>query len=222
MPRVDQSTINWAVYEDNTEYAGMAQATLPNLTALTQSISGAGIAGNVDAVILGHFDAMSMTLNYRTMTEQAVRLSEPRRHNIDLRYAVQDEDPVAAAVQIRAIKHILVVIPKTHTPGYCCPGYPGERYRRVRRALLGHLYRRQESPRDRPAELYLPDRWHRLPGRCPQGPGQVICPARSADPACSCVTDGSHIYDNTPCWSANYRQVRYARREALSGHFFEE
>lgn len=38
MPRVDQSTINWAVYEDNTEYAGMAQATLPNLTALTQSI----------------------------------------------------------------------------------------------------------------------------------------------------------------------------------------
>lgn len=49
MPRVDQSTINWAVYEDNTEYAGMAQATLPNLTALTQSISGAGIAGNVDA-----------------------------------------------------------------------------------------------------------------------------------------------------------------------------
>ena len=75
MPRVDQSTINWAVYEDNTEYAGMAQATLPNLTALTQSISGAGIAGNVDAVILGHFDAMSMTLNYRTMTEQACALN---------------------------------------------------------------------------------------------------------------------------------------------------
>ena len=96
MPRVDQSTINWAVYEDNTEYAGMAQATLPNLTALTQSISGAGIAGNVDAVILGHFDAMSMTLNY----------------------------PVAAAVQIRAIKHILVVIPKTHTPGTVAPATP--------------------------------------------------------------------------------------------------
>lgn len=124
MPRVDQSTINWAVYEDNTEYAGMAQATLPNLTALTQSISGAGIAGNVDAVIMGHFDAMSMTLNYRTMTEQAVRLSEPRRHNIDLRYAVQDEDPVAAAVQVRAIKHILVVIPKTHTPGTVAPATP--------------------------------------------------------------------------------------------------
>lgn len=110
----------------------MAQATLPNLTALTQSISGAGIAGNVDAVILGHFDAMSMTLNYRTMTEQAVRLSEPRRHNIDLRYAVQDEDPVAAAVQVRAIKHILVVIPKTHTPRVPLPRLP----RRTARASL--------------------------------------------------------------------------------------
>ena len=124
MPRVDKSTINWAVYEDNTEYAGMAQATLPNLTALTKSISGAGIAGNVDAVILGHFDAMSMTLNYRTMTEQSVRRSEPRRHNIDLRYAVQDEDPVAAAVQVRAIKHNLVVFFLLHTPVFAAPATP--------------------------------------------------------------------------------------------------
>lgn len=37
---------------------------------------------------------------------------------------MQDEDPVAAAVQIRAIKHILVVIPKTHTPGTVAPATP--------------------------------------------------------------------------------------------------
>ena len=44
---MDQSIINFKVYEDSVEYVGMAQATLPDLTALTQSISGAGIAGNV-------------------------------------------------------------------------------------------------------------------------------------------------------------------------------
>lgn len=42
---MDQSIINFKVYEDSVEYVGMAQATLPDLTALTQSISGAGIAG---------------------------------------------------------------------------------------------------------------------------------------------------------------------------------
>ena len=59
---MDQSIINFKVYEDSVEYVGMAQATLPDLTALTQSISGAGIAGNVEAVILGHFDAMTLGL----------------------------------------------------------------------------------------------------------------------------------------------------------------
>ena len=180
MPRVDQSTINWAVYEDNTEYAGMAQATLPNLTALTQSISGAGIAGNVDAVIMGHFDAMSMTLNYRTMTEQAVRLSEPRRHNIDLRYAVQDEDPVAAAVQVRAIKHILVVIPKTHTPGTVAPATP-EGARPDRPPAAGTIWHRispSRVPRTamRTASSRAPNSSPRPP-RC-STPGTMIATAR--------------------------------------------
>ena len=75
---MDQSIINFKVYEDSVEYVGMAQATLPDLTALTQSISGAGIAGNVESVILGHFDAMTLGLNFRTVTDQSVKLSEPR------------------------------------------------------------------------------------------------------------------------------------------------
>ena len=32
---MDQSIINFKVYEDSVEYVGMAQATLPDLTALT-------------------------------------------------------------------------------------------------------------------------------------------------------------------------------------------
>lgn len=38
---IDQSIINFAVYEDSIEYAGMAKVTLPDVTFLTQSISGA-------------------------------------------------------------------------------------------------------------------------------------------------------------------------------------
>ena len=101
---MDQSIINFKVYEDSVEYVGMAQATLPDLTALTQSISGAGIAGNVESVILGHFDAMTLGLNFRTVTDQSVKLSEPRRHTIDLRVAQQDEDVVAGKVVVRADK----------------------------------------------------------------------------------------------------------------------
>lgn len=121
---MDQSVINFAVYEDSTEYVGMAKATLPDLTALTQSISGAGIAGNVDAVILGHFEAMTLGLSFRTTTSQVIKLAEPRRHTIDLRVAQQSEDPVAGQVKVNSVKHVLVVVPKSTKGGTIAPASP--------------------------------------------------------------------------------------------------
>ena len=124
MPNFDESVINFAVYEDSVEYVGMAGVTLPNLAAIVQTLSGAGIAGNVEVPVLGHYDAMSLTLNFRTTTEHSVRLSEPRRHNIDLRMAQQIEDTVAGEVKVQSIKHVLVVVPKTDTGGTVAPAAP--------------------------------------------------------------------------------------------------
>ena len=89
-----------------------------------QTLSGAGIAGNVEVPVLGHYDVMSLTLNFRTTTEHSVRLSEPRRHNIDLRMAQQIEDTVAGEVKVQSIKHVLVVVPKTDTGGTVAPAAP--------------------------------------------------------------------------------------------------
>lgn len=124
MPNFDESVINFAVYEDSVEYVGMAGVTLPNLAAIVQTLSGAGIAGNVEVPVLGHYDVMSLTLNFRTTTEHSVRLSEPRRHNIDLRMAQQIEDTVAGEVKVQSIKHVLVVVPKTDTGGTIAPAAP--------------------------------------------------------------------------------------------------
>ena len=120
----DESVINFAVYEDSVEYVGMAGVTLPNLAAIVQTLSGAGIGGNVEVPVLGHYDVMSLTLNFRTTTEHSVRLSEPRRHNIDLRMAQQIEDTVAGEVKVQSIKHVLVVVPKTDTGGTVAPAAP--------------------------------------------------------------------------------------------------
>ena len=124
MPNFDESVINFAVYEDSVEYVGMAGVTLPNLAAIVQTLSGAGIAGNVEVPVLGHYDVMSLTLNFRTTTEHSVRLSEPRPHNIDLRMAQQIEDTVAGEVKVQSIKHVLVVVPKTDTGGTVAPAAP--------------------------------------------------------------------------------------------------
>lgn len=121
---MDQSVINFSVYEDGVEYLGMADVSMPDVNHLTQSLSGAGIAGNVEAVILGHIDAMTLSMNFRTMTPQCVRLSEPRRHNIDLRVAQQEEDPVAGELKAVAVKHVMVVVPKSLKGGTVSPAAP--------------------------------------------------------------------------------------------------
>ena len=111
---IDQSVINFAVYEDSVEYLGMSKATLPDVTFLTQSIS----------VILGHLEAMTLGLEFRTTTPQSVRLSELRRHSIDLRVANQYEDPVSGVVEARKEKHIFVVVPKSTKGGTIAPATP--------------------------------------------------------------------------------------------------
>lgn len=121
---MDQSTINFAIYEDGKEFLGMAKVTLPDLTALTQSVSGAGIGGNMDAIIIGHYDAMTLGLNFRTTTEASISLAQPRRHNLDLRVAQQDYDTVGGALTVRKVKHVFVVVPKSTKGGTVAPASP--------------------------------------------------------------------------------------------------
>ena len=121
---MDQTNINFAVYEDGQEYLGMASVTMPTLTNLVQSINGAGIAGNIEAIVLGHMDAMTLGLNFRTTTPASIRLSEPRRHQIDLRVAQQEEDPVNNTINAVAEKHVFVVMPKNHNVGQIAPASP--------------------------------------------------------------------------------------------------
>ena len=67
---------------------------------------------------------MTLGLNFRNTTKQVIKLAEPRRHNIDLRVARQDEDPVAGAVEIHSTKHVFVVVPKSTKGGTVAPASP--------------------------------------------------------------------------------------------------
>ena len=111
--KIQETVINFAVYEDKTEFMGIASVQLPDLTALSQQISGAGIAGNIEA--------MTCTINFRTTTTAALKLSEPRRHNLDIRVANQVEDTVAGKVAAQSVKHVLVVLPKKDGGGTLAP-----------------------------------------------------------------------------------------------------
>lgn len=121
---MDQAYTNFAIFLDGVEYLGMASVTLPNLTALTQTISGAGLSGNVEAVIQGHFDAMSMTLNFQTTTKDSIKISAPSAHTIELRADQQYYDAITSTIKHRKEKHVLTIMPKAHSIGTIAPASP--------------------------------------------------------------------------------------------------
>ena len=78
--KIENGVTNFAVYEDATEYYGMAEVTLPEITQISEEVKGAGIAGTLDGTFVGHLEAMSLTLNFRSVTTDAIKLAEPRKH----------------------------------------------------------------------------------------------------------------------------------------------
>ena len=93
MGMVDQAVINFACYEDAKDFLGLASVTLPDVDFIVATVSGAGIAGNVEAPIIGHMNAMTAQLKFRTFSAESLKLLEPREHNIDLRAPQQVYDP---------------------------------------------------------------------------------------------------------------------------------
>ena len=124
--RVDQTIINFQVYENATEYFGMAEVTLPEVSNIVTDVKGAGLSGTFEGVVLGHLEPMTLTLNFRTVTRDAIRLFEPYDHHIDLRVAQQDKDPVSGRQVVTAVKHVFVCQPKKFNPGKVAPATPAD------------------------------------------------------------------------------------------------
>lgn len=119
--KVDNGVTNFAVYEDATEYYGMAEVGLPEVSQMTEEIKGAGISGAFNAAFVGMMEAMTLTLNFRSVTADAIKLLKPQNHQLDLRAAQQYRDNASGKYVHQAVKHVLIVSPTKYTPGKLAP-----------------------------------------------------------------------------------------------------
>ena len=69
---------------------------------------------------------MNAPLNFRTVTPYAIRLNEPRNHQLDLRASQQYWDNVAGKHVQQAVKHVLMVTPTKFAPGKLAPAASAE------------------------------------------------------------------------------------------------
>jgi P2 family phage contractile tail tube protein len=112
MAYFDETTHSWAIFKDKTEFLGVADVALPDITFMTDEIKGAGLGGKMSATIAGMTEAMTTTLNWRNTTKDTMSLAAPDVHNLELRQVQQGRNSQSQAVMESNIKYIMRVKPK--------------------------------------------------------------------------------------------------------------
>lgn len=128
MPKVNpipDKVVNFNVYNDEEKLVGVSgEITLPNLEAMSETISGAGIAGEFESPTPGHFGSITVEIPFRTLFDQSFKLAVPGGQTITLRGSQQTYDVAAGSFDYRALKITLKVIPKGIDLGKLSIGKP--------------------------------------------------------------------------------------------------
>ncbi|WP_421663652.1 phage major tail tube protein [Lysinibacillus telephonicus] len=122
MPEIMDKLTNFTAYRNGTEYLGVLNIELPEMTALTDELSGAGIAGKIDMPVIGHFDAAETTLEWGTLAKSSITLAAFETHSIDCYGSQQGYDSGTGRFRNQSVKVSLRVIPKTLSAGSFEPG----------------------------------------------------------------------------------------------------
>jgi P2 family phage contractile tail tube protein len=79
------------VYRDGSVLVGLSdEVTLPDFEAVSESISGPGILGEIDDPAIGHFGSQEMEIPFRTFTDDLFALMVPGNSvNLTLRGSIQ-------------------------------------------------------------------------------------------------------------------------------------
>jgi hypothetical protein len=110
--KMAEKLTNFRVYLDGKDLLGTADVQLPELAAMTDTVKGAGIAGEVEVPILGHYGSMALTINWRTFNGDTATLAKPMAHHLELRGAVQVYDAGTGKYSIVGQKVVVKAVPK--------------------------------------------------------------------------------------------------------------
>ncbi len=128
MPRVNpmpEKIVNYNVYNEGEKLVGVAgEVTLPNLEAMSETVSGAGILGEYDSITPGHFGSITVEIPFRTLYDTSFKLMKPGGQTITLRASQQSYDVAGGEIQHRGLKVVIKGMPKGIDLGKLAAGAP--------------------------------------------------------------------------------------------------
>lgn len=124
---IPEKVVNFNLYNEGEKLLGITgEVTLPNFEAMTETVSGAGIAGEYESPTPGHFGSMEIEIPYRTVNGQATKLMTPTATTVILRGSQQINDASAGTIDYQPVKITMKVTPKNFNLGTFGVGQPSE------------------------------------------------------------------------------------------------
>lgn len=125
MTNIPEIINNFNVYMDADKLIGVsAEVTLPDLEAMTETISGAGILGEYDAANPGHYGAIDFELPFRVLYGDIFKAIDPTKSvAFTLRGSIQTDDGTGTK-NFNGMRVIVKGSAKKLTGGTVKPGAP--------------------------------------------------------------------------------------------------
>jgi P2 family phage contractile tail tube protein len=117
MNQIPEVLTAFRAYNSGKDLLGVVDVTLPDIETLTETIKGAGVAGEMEVPVVGHTGPMTLTLNFRTETESSITLLEPKAHHIDIRGAIQSHKTDDGTRKSIPLKVVVRATPKKKSLG---------------------------------------------------------------------------------------------------------
>lgn len=110
---------DYNVYNDGNKIIGTTgEVTLPNFEPLTSAISGAGLLGEFEEVIIGQFKSMTIDINFRTLCDDIFKFMDlTETIDLNLRAARQEMKSESGAVEYGGMRIAVRGKQKNFSPG---------------------------------------------------------------------------------------------------------
>lgn len=115
--QINERLIGFRCYDEGNDLLGLVNVTLPEIEAMSDTVSGAGIAGEVESPVLGHYAPMTTTFAWRTIEKSAMKLAQQKAHQVDLRGSQQVYDSANGTYSSVPVRLTMRIVPKTVTLG---------------------------------------------------------------------------------------------------------
>lgn len=109
------------VFKDGTRKIGVAEVTLPEIKFKTETMNGAGIAGDLEMPAPGQTESLELKLSWRTTNGNLTELLAGQSHDLELRGANLHYDSATGKWRRQAVKINVRGMPKSGNLGKFAP-----------------------------------------------------------------------------------------------------